>query len=232
MKILYVIVAIIAIVGIYYFLFANKAEAGKSDMTATNPATPQLADVFTAPSVQKDLNIRDIPAQIGLDQLATTKDSGSKDAVRSLFSGDYASEDAIRALDSKINTVIQTLKGNPVTDGSGGQTVKVAQPDNVPTSGQNATVTNPDASGKGNLTLNKQLAISAQQLGTVINPKTGDVLVNVGSFAKKSGRTVITSPTGSQFVVIGGRAFNTRFALKQSTLEKLLKSETLGKNTK
>lgn len=223
-----VMVLIVVAVAVYFLFFASKPQ----DVSASPSTTPQVGDNFGNATKQSDLNIRDIPAQIGLSQLSGTTAQSAQDAVRSLFSNDFISEDALRALNDKLHSVGQVNVGNPVTDGTGGQVVKTVTPEDVKAALGNATVTNPlpPIVPQGNMSINKQVSMVAQQYGTAVKPAgsvtgAGQTVYNVGALAKTLGRPVITTSSGKQVVVIGGRTFETRLALTQQTLDKLLASE-------
>lgn len=225
--IIVLVIIVVAIAG-YFLVFGKKAEATQAESTATGNASDavsdKLYDIFPAPSRQNDTNIREIPAQVGLSQMGLVVPSSAQDAIKSLLSGDMASEDAIRALDLKNNTVLQTLVGNPISDATGGQKVRTDIPSDV-TAKHESSITNPAPKKPS---INRQVSNAAQKFGSVIDPRNNREIISVGSFAKQSGREIITTKSGKKVVSIGNRVFETRLNLSRATLDRLLKSERLA----
>lgn len=225
--IIVLVIIVIAVAG-YFLVFGKKAEATQAEQTATGNASESVSsalyDLFPAPNSQSDTNIRDVPAQVGLTQMGLAVPTSAKDAITSLLSNDISTEDAIRALDLRNNTVIQTLVGDPVKDATGGQKVRTDTVKDV-VAGNDSSVTNP---APKKLSINRQVSTVAQKFGSALDPRTNTEVVNVGSFAKDSGRQIITTKTGKKAVVIGNRVFETRLNLSRATLDKLLKSEKLS----
>jgi len=216
-KIIIVLGLVIVAVVVYVLFFARKSENGA--LSPVEQLTEAMGEINPAPAMQGELDTREQPAQIGITT-GSPEITSSKDAVRSLLSGDLnVGEDAVRALNAKLNSVLET-----VIPKDGGVAVRTEQPESVPTSSSNATVTPPSTA--------KQISIVTQTGETVfapesktINAKAGERIMSISTIAKQLGRPILRTESGRTFLVLGGRKFDTKFSLTESQVRKFLEEE-------
>lgn len=211
------VIGLVVVGVVVYFMFFAKKPEGRT--APTEQPSPQFSDAFPAPAVQGELNTRDIPAQVGLGTGLPVIDN-SKDTQRALIAGDtLVGEDAIRALNEKLNSVLEVLIPK-----DGGVLVQGNQPESVNTSPQES-ITTPISTAK-------QISVLTQSGETVLAPesrfikaKPGEKIMSVTEVAKKLGRPILQTSSGKSFLALGGRKFSTKFSLTESQVQNFLKEE-------